>query len=193
MVKLPEGKMASRRGNVITAEWLLAEVKKRLQERYPMPEEIAEKVAQGAVKYAFLKSSIGQDIAFSFDESISLEGNSGPYLQYTFARTQSVLAKVKNQKKAVNNAKLVLNTEETRLLRSLFRFPETIATAAKTYSPNLLCNYLYDLAKDFNGFYNQYRILKSDNVDFRLLLTTGVGQVLKNGLNLLGIQAPEKM
>ena len=86
-----------------------------------------------------------------------------------------------------------LNNEEMTILRSLARFSEVIETAAKSYSPNLLCNYLYDLAQKYNNFYNKDRIIASDNEDFRLALTFGVGQVLKNGLKLLGIQTPERM
>ncbi len=196
MVRLPTGKMSSRTGDVITGEWLLDEAKRRILKQFKeMDSKTAEKVAVGAVKYALLKSGIGRDISFSFDESISLEGNSGPYLQYTYARTQSVLGKVKSQKSKVKttiqNAKL--NSEEVALLRIMHRFPEVIAEACQTYSPSTICTYLFKLAQNFNLFYQKCPILESENKDFRLKLTEATGQVIKNGLNLLSIQAPKRM
>ena len=234
VVRLPIGKMSSRSGTIITGEWLLDEVKKRIRERYKdMDERVAEMVAVGAVKYALLKSGIGKDLSFDFDESISLEGNSGPYLQYTFARTQSVLAKVKSQKSthstssglmlseveaskvksdketvipsAARNplgishfvrddiANFKLESEELSLLRALYRFPEVVGEAAGSFAPNLLCNYLFDLSQKFNLFYQKHKIIESDNREFRLALTAAVGQVIENGLDLLGIQAPKRM
>lgn len=205
MVRLPEGKMSSRTGKIIKGEWILDEAKKKLIEAHKMEDEIAEQVAQAAIKYAFLKQGIGGDIAFDFETSLSFEGNSGPYLQYTVARCNSVIQKaphlqVENLQGAYSN----LNEEELLVLRTLVRFSEVIANAAKNYSPNLLCNYLYDLASKFNTFYAKYKILKPDDPkftgdwnleigNFRLALTSAVGTVLKNGLKLLGIQAPERM
>jgi arginyl-tRNA synthetase len=189
-VGLKEGKMSSRTGQVVLGEWLLDEVKEKIKEKYATQDEIAEQIALGAVKYSFLKCSLTQEIAFDIAESISLEGNSGPYLQYTFARTQSVLTKSKKVRKA---AKGPLNQEETLVLRKLAQFPEIIAVAAKNYSPNLLCHYLFDLAQKFNAFYNQHRIIGAKNEPLRLDLTAATGQVLQNGLKLLGIPAPQKM
>lgn len=215
MVRLPEGKMSSRTGNVITGEWLLDEAKRRVIEKMrevktqddhgsrftvdgSETEEIAEKVGVAAVKYALLKSGIGGDIAFSFDESISFEGNSGPYLQYTYVRTQSILAKfeTRNSKLEINNLEirnLKLEIEEEFLLRHLVHFPEIVSYATQAYAPNLLCEYLYQLAQKFNLFYAKHKIVGSDNEQFRLQLTSSVGQVLKNGLTLLGIPTVEKM
>jgi len=190
-VKLKEGKMSSRTGQVVLGEWLLDEVKKEVNKVHPMPEEVAEAVAVGAVKYSFLKTGIEQELAFDINESISLEGNSGPYLQYTVARTNSVLAKATFKGESFKGKYSNLSEEELSVLRRLMKFQEVIQMAAKSYSPNLICNYLYDLAQKYNGFYNKYRILETG--DFRLALTFGVGQVLKNGLKLLGIQAPERM
>lgn len=198
-VKLKNGKMSSRTGQVVLGEWLLDEAKKKLLEIHKMKDGVAEQVAVGAVKYSFLKTGLTQELAFDLNESISIEGNSGPYLQYTAARANSVLCKAEfpisnfqfpNKLKIKN---LKLKVEEESVLRSLSRFSEVISMSAKMYSPNLLCNFLYDLAQKFNGFYNKDKIIGSDNEDFRLALTFGVGQVLKNGLNLLGIQAPERM
>lgn len=191
-VRLKEGKMSSRTGNVILGEAILDEAKENILKSYKTEDETAEKIAVGAVKYSFLKNGLSQDISFDLKESISLEGNSGPYLQYTVARTNSVLGKA-GSANGFDVTDSELNAEELSVLRTLSRFSGVIATAAKSYSPNLLCNYLYDLAQKYNGFYNKHKILESDNEDFRVELTKGVGQVLKNGLNLLGIEAPEKM
>lgn len=194
-VKLKEGKMSSRTGNVVLGEDILNQAKQKILASYRVDEETAEKIAVGAVKYSFLKTSLAQEISFDINESISLEGNSGPYLQYAYARIQSVLKKFKSQnlKVKIVSQKLKLNTNEEQILRKLAQFPEVIVTAAKSYSPNLLCNYLYDLASKFNSFYNAHKIIGSENEAFRVLLTSSVGQILKNGLNLLGIEAPERM
>ncbi len=192
-VRLKEGKMSSRTGNVVLGEWLLDEAKNSIKKSYGTEEETAEKIAVGAVKYSFLKTGLGQDIAFDLKESISLEGNSGPYLQYAAARTNSVLAKKSVSKNLALQDVNGLGNEELAVLRVLIRFPEVVESAAKNYSPNLLCNYLYDLAQKYNGFYNKDKIIGGENEKFRLVLTAGVGQVLKNGLKLLGIESPERM
>ena len=213
MVRLPEGKMSSRTGKIVTAEEILDEVKSmvfKILEKSDVTESekesIAEKVAIGSIKYSFLKTGIGQDIIFDFDKSLSLEGNSGPYLQYTYARTQSVGKKaLGTRQKALDFQKLmpspyslVPNSEEIALLRTFTHFSDIISMSAKNYSPNLLCNYLYDLAQKFNLFYNMHGILEQRTKDkeqsnFRLALTSATGQVLKNGLYLLGIEAPGRM
>ncbi|MCL4386775.1 arginine--tRNA ligase [Patescibacteria group bacterium] len=195
MVELKEGKMSSRKGNVLTANWLLDEAKNRIKKEFPeMDEETAEKVAVGAVKYSMLKFSSASNISFSFEESINLEGNSGPYLQYTYARTRSVLARIMNYELRIKNFEgIKLEGEEENLLRVLAKFDETVVEAGENYAPNVLAAYLYDLAKHFNLFYQKCPILKGDSVDFRVALTKTTGEVLKQGLNLLGIESPEKM
>ena len=194
-VKLKTGKMSSRTGQVVLGEWLLDEAKKELVKTHPMPDSVAEDVAVGAVKYSFLKTAINQELAFDIKESISLEGNSGPYLQYTVARCNSVLAKAgKKQKDSLSVGEL--KNEEFSVARSLVHFPEIIESAAENFAPNILCNYLYDLSQKYNRLYNSCPILNNsdENVtNFRLGLTIGVSQVLKNGLKILGIQTPEKM
>lgn len=197
LVKLKHGKMSSRTGNVILGEWLLDEAKKKILEAYDISDEIAEQVAVGAVKYSFLKVGLSQEIAFDLDESISLQGNSGPYLQYTYARTQSVLKK--SQKSNGKSQKLTegirLEKEEREVLRLLVRFPEIVAEAANRYAPHLLCTYLFEVAQAFNLFYQKCTILKAeeDVRNFRLVLTEKTGIVLQQGLSLLGIKAPERM
>jgi len=142
---------------------------------------------------------MNQDIAFDLRESVSLEGNSGPYLQYTVVRCQSVLAKARSTKHENTNVSNFdirisdLNNEELLVLRTLVKFPEMVKMAAKNYSPNILCNYLFDLAQKYNTFYDRHRILGSDNLKLRLKLTIATGFILKNGLKLLGIETPEKM
>jgi arginyl-tRNA synthetase len=193
MVRLPEGKMSSRTGNVITGEWLLNEAKSRILKTYPsMSHETAEMVAVGAIKYALLKNGIGGDISFSFEESISLSGNSGPYLQYTYARTRSVAGKagLRGQKSEDRGQ---LEAEEKNLLRLLIQFPSILEKAAIHYAPNTVAGYLFELAGMFNLFYQKHQIVKSDKEEFRLHLTASVGQVIKNGLHVLGIRVPEHM
>jgi len=198
MVRLPEGKMSSRTGKVVTGEWLLDEAARKIKEMaVDTPEP--DKIGKAAVKYAFLRVGVGKDIEFDFSESISFEGNSGPYLQYTYARTQSVLAKYqKTRNKIQTKYNYEYNDEERSILRYLYRFPEIVEEAAVRLAPNLVCNYLYDLASRFNTFYNKHSILRANEAEtgsrqFRLLLTVAVGQVIKNGLGLLGIEAPGRM
>lgn len=190
-VQLKDGKMSSRMGNVVSGVWLLDEAKKRLKEVYPdMNDETLEQVGVGAVKYSMLKFGRTSDISFSFDESISLEGNSGPYIQYTYARIQSILRKAKG---ASNVQTETLEPEEQELLRHLTQFPEVVGQAAESYSPNLIANYLFNLSQKFNLFYQKHQVVGSESEGFRSALVAGVGQVIKNGLNLLGIETVEKM
>lgn len=201
IVRLPQGKMSSRSGNVITVNWLLDEAKRKVRSlvsnSMDNKENIAEIVGIAAVKYAFLRSSVGKDIVFDLDDSISFEGNSGPYLQYTYARTQSVLQKgidepVKNNTKV---SKHNLQVEERNVLRNLARFSEIVEESAIKYAPNVLCTYLFELAQSFNLFYQKFKILKSEETerDFRLFITERTGYTLKYGLALLGISSPERM
>ena len=200
-VRLKKGKMSSRSGNVVLGNWLLDEAKKNIIEKYKSGPVVAEQIAVGAVKYSFLKNSLTQEIAFDLDESISFEGNSGPYLQYTFARTQSVLAKskIKNQKsknkRKIENRKWKIEEEEFSVMKALFHFPEIVESAAQNYAPNFICNYLYELAQKFNSFYSKHKILVDDPLvlEFRVRLASATGTVLKSGLNLLGIDSPERM
>lgn len=195
MVRLPSGKMSSRTGTIISGEWLLDEAKKRISEAYKdMDQETAEQVAVGAVKYSLLKSGIGKDIEFGFEESIGFEGNSGPYLQYTYVRTQSVLQKAGEIEKIdLVSTNYDLENEEILLLRTLHQYQEIVDKSVHSFSPSILCGYLFQLAHQFNLFYAQHSILESDNKNFRLALTRVVGKVLKDGLHLLGIPTPTRM
>lgn len=195
MVNLKSGKMSSRTGNIINAVDLVnltIDKVKKLQKNEDL--DVSNPVGIGAVKYSFLKTNHLQDISFDVNESIAKVGNSGPYIQYTYARTQSVLAKAKLQA-TEHNIKLSHkpNPHELALLRTFTQFQGVIIDASNSYSPNLICNYLHSLAQQYNSFYNSNKIIGSDNVETRLAITTATGQILKNGLTLLGIVAPQRM
>lgn len=193
LIRFKEGKMATRKGNVIWLGEVLDEAEKRARDLGSDNAILAKSVAVGALKYNDLKRDPKTEIVFDWDEILNMQGNSGPYLQYTFARTQSVLAK---SKKEIKNLQLQgddLNKEELALLRTFIHFPEVVTEAAEKYAPNLLCNYLFDLAQKYNSLYNEHKIIAGDNEALRLVLTATTGQILKNGLALLGIQAPSKM
>lgn len=204
MVQLKDRKMSSRTGDVLTVDWLLDQIKERIERVVDEgrissedKKQTIEQIVIGAVKYSVLKVSATQDVVFDIESSVSLDGNSGPYLQYTYARTQSVLRKVKSEKLKAKSLSedFILKAEERNVLRLLVRFPEIVEEAAVRYSPNILCTYLFELAQAFNFFYQKLPILKSDENarDFRLQLTDKTGDVLKQGLSLLGIAAPNQM
>ena len=193
-VNLKEGKMSSRKGTIIKGNWLLDEVKNKILDKFDIDDSAAEIITIGAVKYSMLKVDPKSDMTFSINESISLEGNSGPYLQYTYARCNSVLEKAgKNNLTMQQFNNETIKSEELSILRTLYKFPEVVLEAGKTYSPNIICNYLFNLAQRYNTFYNKHKIIKSKDEKFRLILTSATAQVLKNGLNLLGIKTLEKM
>lgn len=196
MLRLPEGKMSSRSGNVITGEWLLDSAKNKIRETYKdMTDETAEMVAVAAVKYALLKSRIGTDIIFNFHESINFEGNSGPYIQYTYVRTQSVLkkAKAKDSRFEFNKKNILQEKDEINILRHLVKFSDVLDASANQFAPHVVCTYLFELAQKFNLFYQKEKIIGSAEQNFRLALTQAVGKVLKEGLFVLGIKTPDKM
>ncbi len=206
-VKLKAGKMSSREGNVIEANWLIDEIKNKILKKFKCDEEIAETLAVASAKYSFLKNGTQTIIHFDIDESIAVDGNSAPYLIYTYVRCQSVLKK--NQKLKVKSQKLKskiksefnneamkqLNNDETNVLRLINQFPEIVQQSAIQLSPNLIANYLYELAQKYNYFYQKNKILDSQDLikQFRLMLTQATGKVIKEGLYLLGIKTIEKM
>jgi len=158
--------------------------------------ELAEQIGIGAVKYNDLSQHHSRDIVFDWDKIINLKGNSGPYLQYAFARTQSVLQKADEKVKLPQIEFNSLQEIEKKLLKKLLYFSEVVEQAAKTFSPNLICNYVFELCQEFNLFYNETPILKAEKQEqkhFRLALTFAVGCVIKNCLTLLGIEAPNRM
>ncbi len=194
LIRLKGGKMSTRKGRNIKLEQILEEAVKMAKKINP-DKKIAEAVGIGAVKYNDLKRSPSSDYVFNWQEALNLEGNSGPYLQYTYVRTQSVLEKSKDslsQSKSLNQS---LNKDELYLTRMIQQFPNTIKQAGYKFSPNLLTNYLFKLAHQYNLFYQKYPILKSnkDTRKIRLVLTKATGQVIKNGLEILGIKTVSKM
>ncbi len=201
MLKLPTGKMSSRTGNIITAEALIQEVKEKIFEKLrdrnfdeQEKENIAETVAIGAIKYSILRQAIGGDIIFDLNKSISFEGDSGPYLQYTAVRANSVLAKAPQGVALGKLDPKAAPWETTDLEKMLYRFPEVVERAAREFAPHYLVTYLIELAGEFNSFYAREQIIdESDSSPYKLAITSATATVLKNGLNLLGIKVPERM
>lgn len=210
MVELPEGKMKSREGTVVDADDLVEEMvttardtSRELGKLDGLSNEEAEAIAVmvglGALKYFILKVDPRKNMTFNPKESIDFNGNTGPFIQYTHARIRSVLRKAEaSDIQLPAAAPLVddLSEKELYLIRLLNAFPDTVSEAAQAYSPAVVANYLYDLAKEYNQFYHDYSILKEENADkrtIRLLLSELTGRVLKNGMGLLGIDVPERM
>ncbi len=195
LYKFKDERMSTRKGNAIWLEDVLQEAVKRAEKFGSEKKEIAEKVGIGALKWNDLKRSSNLDIVFDWDEILNMQGDSGPYIQYAFARIQSVLTKVKNQnaKVKITNLNFKLNDEEISLLRALNKFPEAVEQAGEKFAPSILCNYLFDLTGKFNLFYQKHKIIESEQKNFRLMLTQAVGEIIGNGLALLGISAPENM
>lgn len=191
-VKLPDGKMSSRKGTIIEAEVLINEVEEAVKTKSEGEVE-SKKIALAAIKYAFLKNSLGGDIEFNKDESLSFEGNTGSYLLYTYVRCQAILEKDSK----VEIAEGTLSSEhELNVLKLLSQYIDEVKSAGEKLSPHIICNYLYDLAQAYNSFYANCRVLNAENDNdkaARVALTKATAQVLKNGLNLLGIDTVEKM
>lgn len=188
-LKLASGKMSSREGNVITAAEFIRSVIAQASEKNPDP-LIAEQVAIGAIKYMILRQSPGSDIIFDAEKSLSLEGDSGPYLQYALTRARSVLEKARSTKHEALNE---IPESPYLLERLIVHYPEVAARAARELAPNLLVNYLTELAGEWNSFYAQERIIGGEYEAHKLLVARAFVQTMKNGLALLGIPAPEKM
>jgi len=200
MMRLATGKMSSRKGNVITGESLLRDsmdvVREKVAERELTAEEkesIARIVGVSALKYSILRSSLGSDIVYDFEKSISFDGDSGPYLQYTAVRAQSIIKKA--EAGGVTSGVLDIPEEMTVLERTLYRFPEVVSHSYTELEPHHIATYLTELASAFNSFYANTVIIDKDNpfAPYRVLLVEAFHQTMKNGLWLLGIETPEKM
>ncbi len=200
MMRLPEGKMSSRTGKVITGESLIEKVEELVKEKIKDRElskeekkEITEKVAIGAIKYSILKQSIGSDIIYDFDKSISFEGDSGPYLQYSYTRAESVLRKAKVEK--IKSSFKKIPEEITELEKAIYRFPEIVLQASENYEPHFLVLYLTELAGIFNRYYAKNKIVdKGDEFSpYKIALTNAFATTMKNGMKLLAINPLEKM
>ena len=204
MVELPEGKMKSREGTVVDADDLIdkmiSSAKEASAERFvDMSEEEAAEVSRivglGALKYFLLKVDPKKNMLFNPKESIDFNGNTGPFLQYTYARIRSVIRKAGELPDKVP-AGAKPNEKESALIQKLADFPSVVAEAGENYSPALIANYCYDLAKEYNQFYHDYPIFKEENEDtrvLRLLLSKEVGEILKKASGLLGMEMPERM
>ena len=205
MVELPEGKMKSREGTVVDADDLMDEMEATSRS---MSEELGKlgefdqeerdrinrQVGMGALKYFILKVDAKKNMTFDPRESVDFNGNTGPFIQYTYARIRSVLRK--GESIARTTGQLNLNEKEVGLTRMMYEYPEVIKEAARTYNPSLLANFLYDLAKEFNQFYHDHSILNAeqhDRVSLRLLLVEAVSRIIESGMDLLGIEVPERM
>lgn len=188
MVKLPSGKMSSRTGDVITAAQVLNMLEDAIKQLQPEPKALEENVL-GALKYEFLKHRVGGDIIFDISESVSLEGNSGPYLQYAHARARSILSK----KQVPNSKPDKFEAGERSLLRKITEYQEVVNKSVNELMPHNIANYLYELAQKFNSFYEHSRVIDDPRETVRLQLVKAYADTLKNGLELLNIPAPEQM
>jgi len=220
MVRLPEGKMSSRTGNIIAGTWLLDQAVTEVirvaswpAEELAQKQETAELVGQAAIKYAFLKQSIGDDIAFSFSESLDFQGNSGPYLLYSYVRAHNVFKQagdvlqvsIDELKDILSNKKVEYTYKYTDLeidiLRHLEKYKDTVEIASADLTPHILCSYVYDLAQLFNRWYAKQRIVVAEDNSAtltlesyaRLALTDVVAKVLQRSLFLLGIRTVKTM
>jgi len=201
MMRLEEGKMSSRTGNVITGESLLADLSeaaraRATESRAENPEKLAEQVAVAAIKYQILRQATGKDIIFNREQALSLEGDSGPYLQYAHARAHQVVEKAKEQNITSIYGREAVPYMEPRdtVARLLIRFPDIVARAAENLEPQLIANYLVGFAGAFNSWYAQEHILDGTSAaEHKVALVDAARVTLKNGLWLLGIPAPERM
>lgn len=191
MVNLSSGKMSSRKGNIIAAQDLIDEVSKTVSSQFGGGDATAVKIAIASVKFFLLKHNLCTNIPFDIEKSISLSGDTGPYLMYTFSRIKSLLSKAQNVQLSMNNYQL--EQEERDLLRQLEYFGMTVEKSAQGFEPNLLAEYLLSLAKSFNVFYQKYPVLGSKHESFRLRLSERVGDSLSLGLHLLGIETVDRM
>ena len=210
MVELPNGKMKSREGTVVDADDLIAamvadakQTSEELGKFKDMSEEerneIARIVGLGALKYFILKVDARKNMLFNPEESIDFNGNTGPFIQYTYARIRSILRKAQAEGisiPATLEGTMPLNEKEIELIQKLNEFGAAVEQAGKDYSPSGIANYCYELTKAFNQFYHDYSILGADTEEekvVRLVLAQNVGKTLKNGMALLGIEVPERM
>ena len=210
MVELPNGKMKSREGTVVDADDLMEEMvsaarrtSEELGKFADMTEnernEIARIVGMGALKYFILKVDARKNMLFNPEESIDFNGNTGPFIQYTYARIRSIMRKAEAEGIVLPSVlpnTLPLNEKEVQLIQKLNSFETVVEQAGKDYSPSGIANYCYELTKDFNQFYHDYSILNAESAEaktLRLVLAKNVAKTIKNGMQLLGIEVPERM
>jgi len=201
MLRFATGKMSSRKGNVITGESLIYDVSNAILEKIKdrdftdlEKDKVSKMVGVGALKYSILKQSIGGDIIYDFEKSISFEGDSGPYLQYSYARAKSIL----NKGKEVGidlKVEIPSDWEILEVEKMLYKFPEVVARAQDEYAPHYITHYLVELARAFNSFYGNNQIVNKEDAtsSYKLAITSAFSRVIQNGIYLLGIESPEKM
>jgi arginyl-tRNA synthetase len=204
-VKLPEGRMKSREGRVVDADELLNEVVHEAAEKTiasgkveDMPDSdrkvLFEKIGQAAIRYFFLKVNPKKDILFNPAQSVELQGDTGPFIQYSYARIQSVIAKFPDQHPNANISTIL--DPEKDIIMHLYKYPAAVEEAGRTYDPSIIAQYVFHLAKLYNRFYNELKILKADTEEekkFRIYLSNITGIIIKRSLNLLCINVPERM
>ncbi len=188
LVKLSTGKMSSREGKVLDINWLVDQVSGKLAEHN---ENFDNKLIAGAIRYQLLKVKLGGDIVFDIDQSVSLQGNTGPYLMYAHARARSILGKAVQTNSVDEKVKYI--DAERGLALKLFDYESILNQAVAELKPNIACNYLYELSQEFNQFYEHNKVLGSERQSIRLKLVNKYADVLRHGLNILGIFAPDKM
>ena len=194
--------MSTRKGKVVLLEDLLIEAIERIKEiieaKNPSlehKENVAKEVGIGAIIFADLSTKRNKDVVFDWDEVLNFEGETGPYVQYTHARLCSILRKYGRPVTADIPFELLNEDEAIILIKNLWRFPSVILKAAEFYEPSFISNYLIDVCSNLNRFYNAHRVLSDEEelTRARILLVDATRQVIKNGLNILGMQAPERM
>ena len=186
LVKLSTGKMSSRTGDVITIDWLFDEFSKAIEARGG---RASDEIVSGALRYQFLRVKIGGDVIFDINEAVSLTGNTGSYLQYAHARARRIL-----EKSAVEFVMpSQVYDEDYALVRKLGEYHEVVDVATRQLEPHHICNYLFELAQEFNRYYEQNQVIGSDHEAHRLSLVALYADILKAGLAILGIDAPDKM
>lgn len=206
MVELPEGKMKSREGTVVDADDLLEDMiatAKSISENQGKLQDLSKeekadtfkKIGYGALKYFLLKVDPRKGMMFNPEESVDFQGNTGPFIQYTYVRAKAVIRKAKKIAKP-SASNIVLSPAEKKVIKTLHDYPSVIQEAAKLYNPGVLANYIFELVKDYNSFYQSTNILKEENHDLvglRLNFSGLTAQVIHSGMELLGIDMPEKM
>ncbi len=200
MVKLPGAeKMSSRKGKIIEGEWLLDETKKKVEELMSLNEKwskeeiskVSDTIAVAAIKYSFIKVTVGKDVIFDLEKATSFDGDTGPYLLYVYARCRSILTSTQEVKDV--NYNLPINPFTKELLRVISRYEDVLLTSALNYSPSTLCSYLFDLGQTFSTFYQNVHVLDSDQSQFLVKVVEATSQTMKHGLNVLGIDVVERM
>ncbi|MDQ2973348.1 MAG: arginine--tRNA ligase [bacterium] len=185
-VKLTTGKMSSRDGEVVEIGWLFDQVAEAIKARGGEPDD---QLVAGVLRYGFLRIRIGGDVIFDINEAVSLQGNSGPYLQYAHARARSILAKANSKHTEISD----LQIDERSLARKIGQYTEVVDLATEELMPHHICTYLYELAQEFNRFYENNRVIGEERQELRLSLVAAYANKLRSGLGLLGIKAPERM